>query len=107
MYAVTLFLNELVRATIIFIAEDILSAGFADVRRLAPNRRNSLSQQVANMNHTFLIAALLSLLSCSAAFAQCTKDTDCKGGTSLRKRCLCSPRNHFIALEACRAGEGC
>jgi hypothetical protein len=31
------------------------------------------------MNQTLRTAALLSLLSCSAAFAQCTKDTDCKG----------------------------
>jgi hypothetical protein len=43
------------------------------------------------MNRNFLIAALLSLISGSAAFAQCTKDTDCKGERVCEKGICVAP----------------
>lgn len=43
------------------------------------------------MKRALLITALLGLLSCSGAFAQCTKDTDCKGDRVCEKGVCVAP----------------
>ena len=60
------------------------------------------------MSPTILIAALLSLLSCSAAFAQCTKDTDCKGERVCEKGVCVAPTTtplHSKRAEPAKAAE--